>query len=80
MGALKEEDTSGGKKEKRIWAGIFGAGLILGLILRFYLATFAQTPGHGDPAFYYTLAKNIATAMRIRFITFEIITNCSLIR
>jgi hypothetical protein len=59
MGALKEDGTPGGKKEKQIWAGIFGAGLILGLILRFYLATFAQTPGHGDPAFYYTLAKNI---------------------
>ena len=36
------------------------AGLLLGLILRFYLASFARTPGHGDSAFYYTVAKNIA--------------------
>lgn len=36
------------------------AGLILGLVLRFYLASFAKTPGHGDSAFYYTVARNIA--------------------
>ena len=36
------------------------AGLIAGLVLRFYLASFAQMPGHGDSAFYYTVAKNIA--------------------
>ena len=35
------------------------AGLITGLILRFYLASFAKMPGHGDSAFYYTVAKNI---------------------
>jgi len=48
------------KKEKRFWFGLFAAGLIAGLILRFYLASFAQMPGHGDSAFYYTVAKNIA--------------------
>ncbi len=47
-------------KEDRFWNILFGAGLILGLILRFYLASFAKTPGHGDSAFYYTVAKNIA--------------------
>ena len=30
-----------------------------GLALRFYLASFARTPGHGDSAFYYTVATNI---------------------
>jgi Dolichyl-phosphate-mannose-protein mannosyltransferase len=48
------------KKEKRFWFGLFIAGLIAGLILRFHLASFAQMPGHGDSAFYYTVAKNIA--------------------
>ena len=36
------------------------AGLLAGLVLRFYLASFAQMPGHGDSAFYFTVAKNIA--------------------
>ncbi|MBI3739539.1 MAG: glycosyltransferase family 39 protein, partial [Chloroflexi bacterium] len=47
-------------KEKRLWFYLFLAGLIAGLILRFYLASFAKMPGHGDSAFYYTVAKNIA--------------------
>ncbi|MCL5611687.1 MAG: glycosyltransferase family 39 protein [Chloroflexi bacterium] len=47
-------------KGNRFWNMLFGAGLILGLVLRFYLASFAKTPGHGDSAFYYTVAKNIA--------------------
>ncbi|MBI2758331.1 MAG: glycosyltransferase family 39 protein [Chloroflexi bacterium] len=47
-------------KEKRFWNTLFLAGLIAGLVLRFYLASFAKTPGHGDSAFYYTVAKNIA--------------------
>jgi len=47
-------------KENRFWNILFGAGLLLGLILRFYLAGFAKMPGHGDSAFYYTVAKNIA--------------------
>jgi len=46
-------------KVSKLWAGIFAAGLALGLLLRLYLATNAHTPGHGDPAFYYTVAKNI---------------------
>jgi hypothetical protein len=48
-------------KQDRFWKILFMAGLILGLILRFYLASFAKMPGHGDSAFYYTVAKNIAT-------------------
>ena len=48
------------QKENRFWNILFMAGLLLGLILRFYLASFARTPGHGDSAFYYTVAKNIA--------------------
>ena len=55
MGAVKTD-----VKEKQFWIGLFLAGLIAGLILRFYLASFAQMPGHGDSAFYYTVAKNIA--------------------
>ncbi|HUI90461.1 MAG TPA: glycosyltransferase family 39 protein [Anaerolineales bacterium] len=47
-------------KEIRFWHGLFLAGLIAGLVLRFHLASFAQMPGHGDSAFYYTVAKNIA--------------------
>ncbi len=56
MGAVETN-----KKEKQFWFGLFVAGLIAGLILRFYLASFAQMPGHGDSAFYYTVAKNIAS-------------------
>jgi hypothetical protein len=47
------------QQEQRFWTFLFPAGLIAGLILRFYLASTAQTPGHGDTAFYYTVAKNI---------------------
>ena len=45
---------------RRFWLFLFLAGLITGLILRFYLASFAKMPGHGDSAFYYTVARNIA--------------------
>lgn len=38
---------------------MFIGGLVAGLALRLYLALNAHTPGHGDPAFYYVLAKNI---------------------
>ena len=48
-------------KAQRFWIFLFMAGLITGLILRFYLATFAKMPGHGDSAFYYTVARNIAS-------------------
>ncbi len=54
MGVVKVSD-----KEKHFWTILFLAGLIAGLILRFYLVGFTQTPGHGDPAFYYTVAKNL---------------------
>jgi Dolichyl-phosphate-mannose-protein mannosyltransferase len=47
-------------KSQRFWVFVFVAGLITGLILRFYLAGFARMPGHGDSAFYFTVAKNIA--------------------
>ncbi len=47
-------------REKRFWIYLFLVGLLAGLILRFYLASFAKMPGHGDSAFYYTVAKNIA--------------------
>ncbi len=33
--------------------------LVAGLALRLQLATASLTPGHGDSAFYYTVAKNI---------------------
>src|SRR5262245_2534774 len=56
MGTLEQSAA-----EKRLWFLVFLAGLTAGLILRFDLASFAQTPGHGDSAFYYTVAKNIAT-------------------
>ncbi len=45
--------------ERRLWLPLLMAGLMAGLALRLYLAGFAQTPGHGDSAFYYTVAKNI---------------------
>jgi hypothetical protein len=48
------------KNGDRLWIFLLLAGLITGLILRFYLASFAKMPGHGDSAFYYTVAKNIA--------------------
>ena len=46
-------------REEHFWNYLFLAGLIAGLILRFYLASFAKMPGHGDSAFYFTVAKNI---------------------
>ncbi len=55
MGSV--EETPG---QKRFWVIVFVAGLIAGLILRIYLAGFAKMPGHGDSAFYFTVAKNIA--------------------
>lgn len=54
MGTVKP-----GNRTDRFWILIFLAGLIAGLILRFHLASFAKMPGHGDSAFYYTVAKNI---------------------
>jgi hypothetical protein len=57
MGIVEEKIDA--TKESKIWKGVFIAGIIAGLILRVYLATIAQTPGHGDPAFYYTVAKNL---------------------
>jgi 4-amino-4-deoxy-L-arabinose transferase-like glycosyltransferase len=56
MGIVDREIT-----KERFWVSLFMAGLIAGLVLRFYLASFAKMPGHGDSAFYYTVAKNIAS-------------------
>ena len=53
---LVSQNTHG----RRFWIFLFGAGLITGFILRLYLASFAKMPGHGDSAFYYTVANNIA--------------------
>lgn len=47
------------RDDQRLWLPLLLAGLLAGLALRLYLASFAQTPNHGDSAFYYTVAKNI---------------------
>ena len=52
--------VEGKTRERRSWIALFLAALLAGLILRFHLATFAAMPGHGDSAFYFTVAKNIA--------------------
>jgi hypothetical protein len=41
------------------WYALGALALVAGLIMRLRLAAVAQTPGHGDSAFYYTVAKNI---------------------
>ena len=51
------EETPGAR---RFWFVFFLVGIAAGLILRFQLASYARMPGHGDSAFYYTVAKNIA--------------------
>jgi hypothetical protein len=56
MGVVEET-----RRNQRFWMLVFLAGLVAGLILRFHLASFARMPGHGDSAFYYTVAKNIAS-------------------
>ena len=48
-------------RERRLWLLVFATGIIVGLLLRFQLASYARMPGHGDSAFYYTVAKNIAS-------------------
>src|SRR5512141_3145546 len=55
MGVVEESP-----REKRRWLLLFGILVLIGLALRFWLATFARMPGHGDSAFYYTVARNIA--------------------
>jgi hypothetical protein len=47
------------RREQRLWILLLLVGMVAGLALRFYLASFARTPGHGDSAFYYTVATNI---------------------
>src|SRR5512142_196746 len=51
------EETPG---DRRFWIGVFLVGLVAGLVLRLHLASFAHMPGHGDSAFYFTVARNIA--------------------
>lgn len=41
------------------WHALAIAGVLTGLALRSYLVLITKTPGHGDSAFYYTVAKNI---------------------
>ncbi len=55
MGVVDESPS-----EKRFWLLLLGVGLVIGLVLRFWLGSFARMPGHGDSAFYFTVAKNIA--------------------
>jgi hypothetical protein len=55
MGLIKET-----QENRRLWIAVFVAGIIAGLVLRWRLASFANMPGHGDSAFYYTVAKNVA--------------------
>ena len=41
-------------------SGLFIGILIAGLLLRAYIVSITQTPGTSDPAFYYTVARNIS--------------------
>lgn len=47
-------------EDSRIWYIIGALGLLIGLAMRLKLASAWETPGHGDSAFYFTVAKNIA--------------------
>jgi hypothetical protein len=47
------------RTEIRIWYLLGAIALVAGLALRLNLAAVARMPGHGDSAFYYTVAKNI---------------------
>jgi hypothetical protein len=46
-------------KDSGYWLAFGAIALLIGLALRLQLASLAQTPGHGDSAFYFTVAKNI---------------------
>ena len=54
--ALGKSGISG---EDKRWLALGALALVVGVALRLQLATASQTPGHGDSAFYYTVAKNI---------------------
>ncbi len=54
MGSLSDRAD-----DRRLWLPLLVVGMAAGLGLRLYLASFAQSAGHGDSAFYYTVAKNI---------------------
>ena len=56
MGFVEETPAA-----KRLGLAAFLGSLVAGLVLRFQLASYARMPGHGDSAFYFTVAKNIAT-------------------
>jgi hypothetical protein len=46
-------------EDRGYWLAFGAAAILVGLGLRLQLASLAQTPGHGDSAFYFTVAKNI---------------------
>ena len=45
---------------KKTAIAIYSIFFILSLILRFYFAAKLNNPGHGDPAYYLSLAQNLA--------------------
>ncbi|HET6845994.1 MAG TPA: glycosyltransferase family 39 protein, partial [Anaerolineales bacterium] len=47
------------KEDTRRWYILATLAAIAGLAMRLQLASLAETPGHGDSAFYFTVAKNI---------------------
>jgi hypothetical protein len=47
------------EENSKFWYILAGAALLAGLAVRLQLASVAEMPGHGDSAFYYTVAKNI---------------------
>ena len=46
-------------EDSRRWYILAAVAALAGLALRLQLASVAEMPGHGDSAFYYTVAKNI---------------------
>jgi len=51
--------TTARADNSRTWLILGAVALVGGVALRLQLATASLTPGHGDSAFYYTVAKNI---------------------
>jgi hypothetical protein len=46
-------------EDSKLWYVLAAVAALAGLALRLQLASVAEMPGHGDSAFYYTVAKNI---------------------
>ena len=59
IAAISAPANSGLSAQDKRWLVLGVVVLIVGIALRLQLATASQTPGHGDSAFYYTVAKNI---------------------